>query len=102
MSFCLKIAAEIKQNVFGGKSEAGMYTAIGTVTWYRYTDGQIYEIEIRPAKDGRYLNDFARMKNLPEGLSKQQIGKYIDNEMNTDTTETIRETNESPLKKNLS
>jgi len=98
MSFCGKISSEIKDKIFGGKSEYSQFTASGVVGWYRYTDGQIYEIIIRPARYGEYLVDFANAKGLPKGMNKQQIAKYLGEELNTDTPESISETSTSPIK----
>lgn len=68
------------------------------VGWYRYTDGQIYEIVIRPARYGEYLVDFANAKGLPKGMRKEEVAKYIERELNTDTSESISETSTSPIK----
>ena len=96
-TFCGKIAEEIKRSVFGGKAEASMYFASGVVSWFRYNDGQVYEIIVSPAENGKFVRDFARMKNIPGNLDERQLRFYIRNELNTDTQESVSDTTTSPL-----
>ena len=62
------VLMEAGKNI-GERLEAS-WVANGSVGWFKYKDGTIYEVSVAPAAHGNYFSYFKELrnrKNLPEG-----------------------------------